>query len=184
MSQGREVVSPHGFTAIEIVVVIVIITVLSIMGVSKYNELTIASRRESCLANAQTIDKAIAAWESQNKVTIPRGAALSITFDSNGTITASSGTEKLAPPPGAELKPRSTVIADLVKAPNVFVCPERAYARGGISHIHSVPEDEYTFLITETVDPSIRNKTRGVVCIHYGASGKMGPDDTPYSAHR
>lgn len=181
MNRIRKMMARRGFTLIEILVVIVIIGVLSIMGVGKYTEFTTESRRGACISNKNAIDKTIGVWESQN-VAIPAGAR-SVTFNTNGEITASSGVDKLAVPADQNMSTAAgkACIVKMTKDENVFVCPERANVVGGLETIHKTPEADYTWKMTAAADATLNNKTRGVTCDNYGSTG---PDGTTNTLHR
>ena len=73
------------------------------------------------------------------------------------------------------------MIYDLTKDENVFVCPERANVRGGVSVIHKTPENDDDWRIETAGAAVLREKRRGGLCMFYGANG---PDNTVDTIHR
>lgn len=172
----------EGFTLIEILVVIVIIGVLATMGVSKYTEFTTESRRQTCISNQTSIDKAVGVWESQN-VAINKNATANITFNGSGQI---SGT-----PVNVPSGMTGDAVRNFVRDDNTFICIEAAQQNfGGLKSMTLAQRQGNNFYgwTSATGEQAyLNNKRRGAFCITYSYSGTAevnGPDGTPDTRHR
>jgi len=193
MAKIRGYLKSKGFTLIEILVVIVIIGVLSIMGVSKYTEFTTTSRVRGCVSNENSIDKAVGVWESQN-VAIPlNGTNSTITFTTDGKVSAVGGpVATLSVPAAAKIAAASLAIFNFTKDMNVFTCPERSNIVGPDKIQTTGIEPDYQFVLSGTAGtglPGIRGRTRGTCCTNFGASASaaalvVGPDGTTGTTHQ
>ena len=56
----------NGFTIIELLIVVIVIGILAAAGLAKYQNFAETSRRKTCLGQLQTIENALAVWETNN----------------------------------------------------------------------------------------------------------------------
>lgn len=180
------------FTLIEILVVVVIIGVLSIIGVSKYTEFITQSRQKGCVSNQSSLDRTVGAWESQN-ASIPlfqsdnkTPIAHSLTFNSRGTITAST-LSKLSHSPGNGLQtgaPDEDSVLRLTKDQKIFVCPEYANSVGGLAQAIAKGDDpHYKWASAGNGVAVLKGRKRGVDCVNWNGGKLVGPDGSDESVH-
>lgn len=56
----------RGFTIVELLIAVIVIGILAAAGLAKYQNFAESSRRKTCLFHLQTIENALASWETAN----------------------------------------------------------------------------------------------------------------------
>lgn len=62
----RAIRTRKGFTIIELLIVVIVIGILAAAGLAKYQNFAETSRRKTCLSQLQTLENAMAVWETNN----------------------------------------------------------------------------------------------------------------------
>jgi hypothetical protein len=159
----------------QFVVVVGVIGGLAGAGLSKRFEFERSSRLRGCVANQNTIAKAVGVWEANNRP-IPSDRELFFELKIDGRIArASPELEALG------LHPGSSALLDVVKDPWVFACPARfAHLR---DHFGVADFQEVRGKVAETHYRWVGGKTRKATCLLYGAQGQReepGLEHAPY----
>ncbi len=196
-----------GFTIIELLIVVIVIGILAAAGLAKYQNFAETSRRKTCLGQIQTIENAMAVWETTNQAfaedsktafgfstrtglltdTSPAPTAFGagiLQSNSTGTVGSIADTQTTRGGPQAFYNSQSVgPLGAIIRDDKVWVCPSALsrYYGGEVQNVH----DTYMDTQGTGVIPSTRSGTsiglggRYFACV--AGRGNVNVGNTPIS---
>ncbi len=157
----RKDATSKGFTIIELLIVVIVIGILAAAGLAKYQNFAETSRRKTCLGQIQTIEGALAVWETTNSAFAenakcawgftPRTGSLTNTMvtaskllvGTAGQVVAISDAaaqQTLGAPVAFTNSTDSGPLTGIIRDDKVWVCPSGLSRYYG-GEIQNVPDD-------------------------------------------
>ena len=166
-----------GFTIIELLIVVIVIGILAAAGLAKYQNFAETSRRKTCLSQLQTIDNALAVWETTNQAFAENAKCafgfttrtgmltdtnttptLPVNTTSNGTVPAIADSQQTIGGPQAFYNSSSSgPLGAIIRDDKVWVCPSALsrYYGGEVQNVN----DDYMDTQGTGVAPAARTGT-------------------------
>ena len=195
-----------GFTIIELLIVVIVIGILAAAGLAKYQNFAETSRRKTCLGQLQTIENALAVWETTNQafaenaktafgfttrtgmltdtVVAPLTGAGILQTNSTGTISSIADSQQTIGGPQAFYNSQNSgPLGAIIRDDKVWVCPSALsrYYGGEVQNVH----DSYMDTQGTGVAPAGRSGSsigmggRYLACV--AGRGNVNVGNTPIS---
>lgn len=140
----------EGFTVIELLITVIVVGILALMGLAKYQDFAEKGRRKTCLYQLQSIENALATWESRNVSFAPEAHTAWGHTPVSGhlgppEVTSVDGGKLLVPnhvppalsPIGAPSQFFGRPMAEIIKDDKVWSCPSalKRYYGGEVQNL-------------------------------------------------